>query len=213
MFEAAIAAGAGTIVYASSASVYGSAPDNPVPLREEHPIRPPPTFAYPRTKAIVEGMLEEIGAHHPDVRIVRLRPTTTLGPGASLLLAGRVYMSFSDFDPPVQFTWVDDVAAAFAAALHAPRATGVFNVGAPGTVRSSEVAGVLGVRSVRLPYRVRRGASAAMGRLRLPGALDPGFVDMNRYPIVVDSARAEAELGWTAERDTVGTLRRFAETL
>ena len=38
-------------------------------------------------------------------------------------------------------------------------------------------------------------------------------MDANRYPIVVDASRAEAELGWSAERDTVGALRRFAETL
>ena len=69
-------------------------------------------------------------------------------------------------------------------------------------VRLSEVAEVLGARSLRLPYRVRRGAATALRRLRVPGTLDPGFVDMVRYPIVVDSARARRELAWSPALDS-----------
>jgi UDP-glucose 4-epimerase len=211
--EAAIGAGATTIVNASSATVYGAAPANPVPLREEHPLRAAPGFAYPRAKVAVERMLDELAAGRPGTRVVHVRPTTVLGPGAGLLLARRAYVSLSDFDPPMQFTWVDDVVAAFAAALHVADAAGAFNVGAPGTVRASEVASVLGVRGLRLPYRARRRAAAAMSRLRIPGALDPGFVDLARYPIVVSATRAERELGWHPRRDTTAALGRFRETL
>jgi UDP-glucose 4-epimerase len=211
--EAAIGAGATAIVNASSGTVYGAAPDNPVPLPEDHPLRPPPDFAYPRAKVMVERMLDELAAGRPGVRVVHVRPTTVLGPGAGLLLARRAYVSLADFDPPLQFTWVDDMVRAFTAALHAPEAAGPFNVGAPGTVRASEVAGVLGVRGLRLPYAARRRVAAAMSRLRIPGALDPGFVDLARYPIVVSGARAERELGWQARLDTAGALGRFRETL
>jgi UDP-glucose 4-epimerase len=213
VFEAAIAGGAGTIVHASSGAVYGAAPDNPVPLTEEQPLRASTSFFYPRTKEIVEGMLDDLGARHPGVRIARLRPTTILAPGAPLLFGRRAYVTFSDFDPPMQFTWVDDVVAAFVSALHNQAATGAFNLGAPGTVRSSDVARILGVRSIRLPYSARRAAAAAMSRLRIPGGLHPGFVEMNRYPIVVASARAEVELGWRPGCDSLGALRRFGETL
>jgi nucleoside-diphosphate-sugar epimerase len=108
---------------------------------------------------------------------------------------------------------VDDVAEAFAAALHAETAQGAYNVGAPGPVRQSEVASLVGVRGLRLPYRARRAAAGAMTRLRVPGAVHPWFVDFNRYPVVVSSARAEAGFGWRATCDSAGTLRRFAETL
>jgi UDP-glucose 4-epimerase len=205
--EAALGAAATAIVHASSATVYGAAPDNPVPLTEDDPPRPPPEFPYPQTKIRIERMLDELGG---GTRVVHLRPTTTLGRGAHLLLAGRWYVSLSDFDPPMQFTWVEDVAAAFLAAVHAP-AGGVFNVGAPGTLAASEVAAALGVRSLRLPHRPRRRAAAALSRLRVPGALDPRFVDLARYPIVVDSARAERELGWRPRLDSVGALRQFRE--
>ena len=160
----------------------------------------------------VEELLATLAASRPGVRVAVIRPTTTLGPAAPLLFAGRAHISLSDFDPPMQFTWVDDVVAAFAAAIHSPAAAGTFNVGAPGTVRASEVAGILGVRGVRLPYRTRRRAAALLDRLRIP-SLHPGFVDMARYPIVVDSGRARDELGWRPERDSAAALRRFGETL
>jgi hypothetical protein len=67
----------------------------------------------------------------------------------------------------------------------------------------------MGVRRVRLPYRVLRGAARLADRLRLPGALDPGWVDMTRYPIVVDTARAERELGWRAGCDCATALQRY----
>ena len=211
-FAAAVAAGVGTIVHASSGVVYGSAAGNPVPLREDHPLRPG-TFAYPRTKVAIESLLDDLEIAHPDVRVVRLRPTTVLAPGAPLLLADRAYVSLSDFNPPTQFTWVDDVVAAFVAALHVRDARGAFNVAAPGTVRASEIARIVGVRSLRLPYRSRRAAASAMVKLRVPGALHPGFVDIHRYPIVVSSTRAQETLGWRAEHDTGATLERFRATL
>lgn len=212
VFDAALAAGVPVIVHASSGAVYGGHADNPVPLEEDRPLRPA-AFAYPETKVRVERLLEALSSRNSETRAVWLRPTTTLGPGAPLLFRRSALVRLSDFDPPVQFTWVDDVASAFVCALHAPDARGAFNVGAPGILRSSEVAAVLGVRDVALPYRLRRALAAATTFARLPGALHPGFVDMARYPIVVDAGRAQRELGWSPRRDSLDALRRFGELI
>ena len=143
---------------------------------------------------------------------MRLRPVATIGPGAPLALGGRVFVTLSDFDPLIQFTWIDDVVEAFTAALHEP-VRGPFNIGAPAPVRTSEVAGLIGVRGVRIPHRVARLAARSGSALRLPGALHPGWADMGRYPIVVDTGRAERELGWRATFDCATALRRFGELL
>ena len=210
VFSAAVAAGVRRIVHASSASVYGAWPDNPVPLREDDRLRPLPGFAYPEAKLRVEAMLSELASRAPELSVAWLRPTRSLNPGAPLLLARRFYVSPLGHDPEMQFTWVDDVASAFAAAVFALDATGPFNVGAPGTVRASEVARVLGVRSLRMPYGLRKAIAAAGTRLRVPGALHPGVADMARYPIVVSAERAERELGWRAEHESVDALRVYA---
>jgi nucleoside-diphosphate-sugar epimerase len=208
-FDAAVQSGVTTIVHASSAAAYGCAPDNPVPLTEDDALRGLPPFYYPRTKAAVERMLDRLDERHPGVRIVRMRPVSTLGPGAPRIATGRTFVTLSDFDPLMQFTWIDDVVAAFLAAVHTPGASGAFNVGAPAPVPASEVARLMGVRRVRLPYRVLHGAAWVGDRLRLPGALHPAWVDMARYPIVVDTARAERELGWRAGCDCATALRRY----
>jgi nucleoside-diphosphate-sugar epimerase len=142
-----------------------------------------------------------------------MRPVSTLGPGAPALLGGRVFVSLSNFDPLIQFTWIDDVAAAFVAALRTRDARGAFNVGAPGAVPASRVAGLIGVRALRLPHRPMRIAARLGSGLRLPGALHPAWTDMARYPIVVDTARAECELGWRASLDCAGALRRYGALL
>lgn len=187
----------GAIVYASSAAAYGCVPDNPVPLTEDSPLRPEPAFYYPQTKVAVEQMLDEV-----DARVVRMRPTAILGPGAPALLGGRAFVSVAGFDPLMQFMWVDDAVAAFEAAIHEP-VEGAFNIGAPDPVHATEVAGLLGARHLRLPRKVLRAGA------RLTG-MHPDWVDMTRYPIVVDTSRAERELGWRASCDTTTALRRFA---
>jgi len=212
VFDAAVAAGIGVIVHASSGAVYGGHPDNPVPLKENRPLRPA-AFAYPETKVRVERLLEGLSSRGSGTRAVWLRVGTTLGPGAALLFRRSALLRLSDFDPLVQFTWVDDVAAAFVRALHTGDARGAFNIGAPGTLRSSDIASVLGVRDFALPYRLRRALAAGMTFAHVPGALHPGFVDMARYPIVLDAGRAERELGWRARDDSLATLRRFGELI
>jgi UDP-glucose 4-epimerase len=202
-FTSALDAGVRTIVHASSAAAYGCAPDNPVPLTEQHPLRALPPFYYPQTKAAVERLLDELEQAHPEARFVRMRPVSTLGPGAPRVARGRVFVTVREFDPLIQFTWIDDLVEAFRAALHTETARGPYNVGAPGPVRSSQVAGLIGVRGVRLPHRVVR----TLARF----TMDPAWVDMTRYPIVVDTTRAESELGWHPTYDCATALRRYGK--
>jgi UDP-glucose 4-epimerase len=212
VFESAVRAGVGTIVHASSAAAYGCTAANPVPLTERHPLRPEPRFYYPQTKVAVERMLDELERRRPDLRVVRMRPVSTLGPGAPVMLGGRAFLTLRDYDPLIQFTWIDDVVAAFGAALQRP-VRGAFNVGAPGPVRASDVARLLGTRGVRVPHRVARLAARAGGAMHLSVALHPGWADMARYPLVVDARRAERELGWKASCDCETAIRRFGDLL
>lgn len=207
-FECALRAGVPAILHASSAAAYGCTPENPVPLGEDRPLRGEPPFYYPRDKAAVERLLDGIEEREPGMRAVRLRPVGVVGPGAPRPLGGRAWVGLSDFDPLVQVLWADDLVALALAALFEP-VRGAFNAGAPGPVRASEVAGLLGVRSLRASHRTVRGAAAAAHRLRLPGALHPGWVDMVRYPIVVSTERAERELGFAPTCDCSEALRRF----
>ncbi|MEX2197006.1 MAG: NAD-dependent epimerase/dehydratase family protein [Thermoleophilaceae bacterium] len=212
VFEAAARAGVGTIVHASSAAAYGCAPDNPVPLSEDAPLRPLPAFYYPQTKVAVERVLDAFEAAHPQVRVARLRPIAVLGPGAPAFLGGRAFVTLSDFDPLMQFVALGDFVELVKRVLSEP-VGGAFNVGGPEPVRASTVARLMGVRSARAPHRVLRAAARVGAALRLPGTMHPGWVDMARYPIVVSTERAERELGWRASSDSAEVLRRFGAHL
>src|SRR5207247_7808604 len=152
-FEAALGAGARAIIHASSGAAYGSAPDNPVPLTEDSPLRPEPPFYYPQTKVEVEGMLDELELREPRLRVVRMRPVSALGRGAPVMLSGRVWISPSGYDPLIQFVWLDDLVDAFVRAVHAT-GWGPVHVRAPHPVRRSQIADPPGARAVRPPHRL-----------------------------------------------------------
>src|SRR5437870_12456866 len=54
VFRAAAAAGARRFVYASSVAAYGFHSDNPVPMTEEHPVRPAAKLFYAQETAELE---------------------------------------------------------------------------------------------------------------------------------------------------------------
>src|SRR5690606_23038766 len=72
VFDAAVAAGAATLVHASSVGAYRPAPGQTVD--ESWPTDGLPTAGYGREKAYVERILDAVEARHPEVRVVRMRP-------------------------------------------------------------------------------------------------------------------------------------------
>ena len=60
VFEAAVEAGVGRLVYASSVAAYGFHRENPQPLTEELPARGTASHYYSAQKAEVEAMLEQV---------------------------------------------------------------------------------------------------------------------------------------------------------
>lgn len=75
-------AGVGTLVFSSSATVYGSA--SPMPLREDAPLGP--TNPYGQTKWMVERILGDLAASNPAWRIALLRYFNPVGAHPSGLI-------------------------------------------------------------------------------------------------------------------------------
>ena len=88
----------------------------------------------------------------------------------------------------------DDVAAAITEVLER-RAAGAFNLASGRPVTTEVIARALGARPVHLPARVVRAGLAALWHLRLE-QVDPGWVDLAYAVPLLDSSRAERELGW-----------------
>ena len=75
LLEAMAAWGCRTLVFSSSATLYGH-PEH-VPIPEEAPIQP--INPYGQTKAAVEQLLADMAASHPDWRLARLRYFNPVG--------------------------------------------------------------------------------------------------------------------------------------
>ncbi|MBV9310079.1 MAG: NAD-dependent epimerase/dehydratase family protein, partial [Solirubrobacterales bacterium] len=172
VFEAAVAAGAKRLIYASSVAAYGFHADNPSPLTEEVAPRGTDRHYYSAQKAQLEGALEQVLAGSATDAYV-FRPCIVAGPDALLLLQNIPYVQMSERmpgpmrrvlelmpalrpvlpDPGVPFQLVhhDDVATAMRAAVLGRGEPGVYNLAAEGTLTMSNLADALGWYSVPLP--------------------------------------------------------------
>jgi UDP-glucose 4-epimerase len=208
LVRAARAAGTGAFVLASSATVYGAWPDNPVPLTEEHALRPHPGLAYAVDKADAERVVvDDAGA----MRVAIARPAIIYGRRAKSYLtellrrAPGVFAALDGLRPPMQFVHVDDAARAFAA-LALRDVAGAFNMGAD-AIPFDEVARIARVRVVDVPKRfvapiVDRLAPFMPPTLRAPSPV----LDHLMHPFVVDAGKLTRTVGWTPARTSAEAL-------
>jgi UDP-glucose 4-epimerase len=217
VFKAAAAVGVTQIVYSSSIAAYGVVPGHPEPITEDTPRVHQKSFAYSSAKFEVEALLDRFVLEHPSVAVARLRPAILVGHdmehalGYSLRKDRIVVLD----DAPLPIVWDEDVADAVALALHAG-ARGAFNVAADDALPPRELARRGGLRAVRVPRTVARGAAAAsplLARVGIGQAMDPAWIDTSGVRMIISSERAKRELGWHPRCPTAADviLRHKAE--
>ena len=156
VFEAAVEAGVGRLVYASSVAAYGFHPDNPQPLTEETPALGSPRFYYSAQKAELEEALDEILAGS-ELDAYVFRPSIVAGPRATMLIEQTVGAArlgdpapllrrhvldripllrpiLPDAGVPLQLVHHDDVASALAAAVEGKGEPGAYNLAGEGEI-------------------------------------------------------------------------------
>jgi UDP-glucose 4-epimerase len=231
VFEATVAAGAKRLVYASSVAAYGF-PEKSGLLTEEDEPRGTDRLYYSAQKAELEAALRDAlagsatdayvfrpcvvaGADAPEV-IRQLVDTIRLGgrldPVARLLgrLPGvRPVLP----DPGIEFQLVhhDDVADAIAAATTGRGRPAAYNLAGPGELTAADLARELGWRSAWVPRRGVGVLAEAVGRVpMLPAKV--AWIHAFRTPVLMDTSRARAELGWEPRHDALETLRETVAT-
>jgi len=216
---AADAAGVRRVVHLSSAMVYGAAADNDVPLGEDAPVRPDPSFAWAVELAEAERLVAEwrdglSGRAAPDRAAAVLRPALVVAPDGGDDLA-RALGGLSGPRPagqtrPVQFVHVEDLARAVVLCATSPSAVdGPLNVAPEGWISDGEAAALAGsllpppTVPARLVQPLRRLLSLAR-----TGAAPPAAEPYARHPWVVAADRLRS-LGWspafTTEEAVVAT--------
>jgi UDP-glucose 4-epimerase len=216
VFDAVVAAGVPSLVYASSVGAYSPGPKDRR-VDEAWPTGGIPSSFYSRHKATVEADLNRLAIEQPQLRIVRLRPGLIFQRSAATeirrlfigpLLPGALLRSrlapISPDVPGLRFQAVhsDDVADAYRRAVVSD-VRGAFNIAAEPVIGASELSRLLDARAVPIPARIVRGAAAVTFAMRLQPT-EPGWVDMALGVPLMNVTRARDELGWSPS----GTLCR-----
>jgi UDP-glucose 4-epimerase len=160
LLEAAVVAGRPTVVYASSSSVYGEAPE--LPFREDGPCRP--VSPYGVTKLAGEHLAVLYHRNH-GLPTVSLRFFTVYGPRQRPDMAfhrflkaareGTTVPVFGDGRQTRDFTYVADIVAAVRAAPLSGGPGCVYNVGGGERIALSEVVRLIETVTAR-PLRIQR---------------------------------------------------------
>ncbi|MFJ3816838.1 NAD-dependent epimerase/dehydratase family protein [Streptomyces sp. NPDC090056] len=226
VFEACARAGVDALVHASSVGAYSPGPSDGRPVDESWPTHGWPGAAYTREKAYLERYLDGFQLSHPDLRVVRMRPSFLFKEEAAseqrrifagpLLPWRAVRPGVLPVVPSVkglrfQALHTDDAAEAYRAAV-VREVRGPFNLAADPVLDTDVLARLLRARAVPLPAGVTRAVLAAAWRLRLVPAA-PGLFDAVMRLPVLDSSRAREELDWTPSWTSEEAVGEFLEGL
>ena len=229
VFAAAAEAGARRIVYASSVAAYGAHRDNPELIGEDHPTRGTPGVSYSEEKAEIEKILDVFEKEHPSITVTRFRVGPVVGPGFETMLyeflppGTRRIPLFASWFPRVfpnpvqggkllvQAVHEDDVAEAFRLAIVSD-APGAFNIAGDGVLGARDIAKIMRARTLPIPLLGAKQLVDLAYRLRISN-ITGDWVDLMRYPILVDTSRAKDQLGWRPQFTSEGALRSAANSL
>jgi nucleoside-diphosphate-sugar epimerase len=219
--EAAVRAGVGTLVFASSVGVYAPGPKKSY-VKENWPRTGVLESSYSRHKVLAETMLDRVEADHPTLRVVRLRPGLIFqrqsgteigryfaGPllPARLLRFQWIPVIPAHPDLRVQAVHADDVADAYARVLRSDL-RGAFNVAAGPVLDTALAAEIFRGVQVPVPGWLLHAAASLSWYARLQ-PVDAGWVELGLKAPLMSSDRIAAELGWRPQHDAVSALREL----
>ncbi len=224
VFEAAAAAGVGTLIHASSVGTYSAKPADGHPVDESWPTHSRPTAAYGREKAYLERALDAFEPAHPEMRVVRMRPCFLFkpesaaeqrrifaGPLLPARLVGRKWLPIVPDVPGLAFQALHtaDVAEAYRLAVTNP-VRGPFNLAADPVITPEVLGRIFRARPVPVPASALVGGARLAFRARLAPA-PPELVELFLSLPVLDWGRARRELGWTPQRSGIDALESLLE--
>jgi nucleoside-diphosphate-sugar epimerase len=201
LLAALAAVGAPTVVWLSTAMVYGAWPDNPIPITETAPLRPNPGVRFAEDRAERDRVVGAWAQDHRTTRVVVLRPTVTVGSDGGWLRRSpwRPGVRVDDTESPSQFVRVDDLAAAIALAVTDPL-RGTYNVAPDGWIPAEQLRALCGpAPRIHLPTPVAERVARLRWRIGGAGA-SPAVLAYARHPWVVANDRIRAA-GWDPEDD------------
>jgi nucleoside-diphosphate-sugar epimerase len=194
------------------------------------PTRGTERHAYSHQKAEVERVLQAALASSDRTQAYVFRPCVVAGPHAPALINQLPYVRLEkqlpatlvkalglipgvtpilpDHGIPFQLVHHDDVADALLAAVLGHGTPGIYNLAAEGTVSLSNIAAELGWRTFPIPKGAVDITASVLAQIP-PLAVEAGWLEALRTPMMMDCTRAHRELNWQPTHDAQATLHEM----
>lgn len=211
VLQCCVDAGIEHLIVTSSGAAYGYYADNPVPLREEDPLRGNADFPYARNKREVEEMLIEWHDLHPHLQQTIFRPCTVLGPTTdnqiTAMFERPVVMGLSGTSTPFSLIADSDVVDALVQAVRHPR-PGTYNLAGDGVLSLREIAALNRKFYLAVPPGPLKFVLWLLQSLRVT-KLGPGHVKFVQYRPVLSNEKLKSEFGFAPRYNALEAFERY----
>jgi UDP-glucose 4-epimerase len=214
VFEAVHEIGPDRFMLASSATVFGAFPDNPLPIDDRWPAQGGQGFQYADDKSLLETMIADFADRHPAMAVSWVRPAIIYGPGVDnylshMLLRHPMVVLPDGCNLPQQFVHEDDVVAATWRILERD-GRGPYNIAPADWIHLTDIARETGRRTISLPLWVMMVACRVCWGLRIPFIpMPPAAMLYVRHTWVLAPNRLCGELGYQFQYNSLETLREL----
>lgn len=213
VLQCCVDAGVEHLIVTSSGAAYGYYADNPVPLREDDPLRGNADFPYARNKREVEEMLVEWHDLHPHLEQTVFRPCTVLGPTTNNQITAMferpVVLGLSGTSTPFSLIADSDVIDALVQAVRHPK-PGTYNLAGDGVLSLREIAALNRKLYVAIPPGPLKFLLWLLQSLRIT-KLGPGAVKFVQYRPVLANDKLKSEFGFTPRHNARETFERYRD--
>lgn len=211
VFQACVEKGIRKVIYASSITVYGSHPDTPLGLTEDHPPAPNTDSYYNSSKVDVEQFAARFFADHPEIVVTVLRAGLLCGPRIenmfSKLWSMKIGALAAGSKAYLQFIHEEDLGEAMYLAC-LKDLPGTFNVAADDAVSARWVFRRSGVFIIPIPSLILKPLADLSFKLKLFPA-GGGWVSLSSHTIFCRCDRFKSAAGWKPRYSSEETFNHY----
>lgn len=202
VLDACVKSGVKKVIITSSGAAYGYHADNPMWLKEDHPLRGNQEFAYSDHKRLVEEMLAEYRKSNPELKQLILRPGAVIGKTVKNqitdLFEKPVIMGIVGSDSPFTFIWDQDVVNILIQGI-ATDVSGAYNLAGDGALTMKQIAEILNKPYLPIPPAVLKVALRVLKKAGLT-QYGPEQIRFIQYRPVLSNENLKAKFSYIPKK-------------
>ena len=215
VFEACAAANVKKIIYTSSVAAYGSHPDNPIGITEDHPLVENRDSYYSTDKVAVEKYLRDFSEQHSEIDVIILRPPIIIGPKVTNFVrenwSKKTALSSKRRAPEIQFLHEEDLGNALYLAVK-EKIKGIFNIASDDYSSTQRLCEIADRKVIALSPMLLKFLMNILFFLRLQKA-SQGWISLVEYPIILNNKKFKEATDWQPKYTTEEAFRDFYRTV